>query len=424
MSNQRTRVVVTGLGALTALGNSVEETWQGLIAGKSGVAKGTAFDTTDFPVKIAAEVKAFDASKFINFKEARRMARFSQLAVGAAREALIKAKLIKDEFIDDNHVIEVDSTRIGVILGTCAGGLVEIRDATQTVLERGYRRVSPMFVPRMMHNAAAANVSYLFGLHGYNSTTTTACAAGAQAIGEAAATIQRGDADVMVTGGTEAPLSDVGQAGFWATRAMTGSFNDEPERASRPFDLNRDGLVFAEGAACLILERLEHAIARKAPILAEILGFGCAGDAYHLTSPSPDASGEVRAMKWAIENSGISTTDVDYISAHATSTVMGDTIESLAIKQLFGEEAYGIPISAAKSMIGHAVGAAGAIEAIISILTIRDNFIHPTINYETLDPECDLDYVPNQGRESQVDAVLSNSFGMGGQNVSLVFARI
>lgn len=424
MSDHQVRVVITGLGAITALGNSVEQTWDGLVAGRSGVTSGNAFDTTEYPVKIAGEVKDFDPSTIINFKEARRMGRFSQLAVGAAREALIKAGLIKNEFLRDNHVTEVDPTRIGVFLGTCAGGLVEIRNATEIVLDSGYKRVSPMFIPRMMHNAAAANVSHQYGLKGYNSTATTACAAGAQAIGEAAATIRRGVADIMVTGGTEAPLSDVGQAGFWATRAMTGSFNHAPENASRPFDLHRDGLVFSEGAACLVLERLDHAIARKAPILAEILGFGCSGDAYHLTSPSPDGSGEVRAMTWALEDAGIEPTDVDYISAHATSTKMGDAIETLAIKRLFGENAYEIPVSAAKSMIGHAVGASGAIEAVASVLSIQDNVVHPTINYETPDPECDLDYVPNSAREMAIDTILSNSFGMGGQNVSLVFSRV
>ncbi len=424
MSDQKVRVVVTGLGAITALGNSAEETWDGLVAGRSGVTSGNAFDTTNYPVKIAGEVKGFDPSQIINFKEARRMGRFSQLAVGAAREALINAGLIiNNESTSENQVSEMDPTRIGVLLGTCAGGLVEIRNATNTVLESGYKRVSPMFIPRMMHNAAAANVSHQFGLKGYNSTATTACAAGAQAIGEAVVTIQRGAADIMVTGGTEAPLSDVGQAGFWATRAMTGAFNDTPEAASRPFDLNRDGLVFSEGAACLILERLEHAVARNAPIFAEVLGFGCSGDAYHLTSPSPDGSGEIRAMSWAIEDAGIETTDIDYINAHATSTKMGDAIETLAIKRVFGENAYEIPVSAAKSMIGHAVGASGAIEAVASVLTIQNNMVHPTINYQTPDPECDLDYVPNAARNMKVDTILSNSFGMGGQNVSLIFGR-
>jgi 3-oxoacyl-[acyl-carrier-protein] synthase II len=281
-----------------------------------------------------------------------------------------------------------------------------------------------MFIPRMMHNAAAANIAHQFGLMGYNTTITTACASGSQAIGDATAVIRQGRADVMVTGGTEAAISDVGQAGFWSTRAMTSAYNDDPEKASRPFDLNRDGIVIAEGAACLVLERLEYALAREAPILAEIVGFGCSGDAYHLTAPHPNGDGEVRAMTWALEEADLSPEDVDYVSAHATSTPIGDKIETLAIKRVFGETAYEVPISSAKSMLGHAVAAAGAVEAIASILTIRDGVIHPTINYDTPDPECDLDYVPNKSRKAKVDIVLSNSFGMGGQNAALVISRV
>jgi 3-oxoacyl-[acyl-carrier-protein] synthase II len=281
-----------------------------------------------------------------------------------------------------------------------------------------------MFVPRMMHNSAAANIAHQFGIMGYNSTASTACAAGSQAIGDATAVIRQGRADVMVTGGTESAISDVGQAGFWSTRAMTTRYNDDPTRASRPFDLNRDGIVIAEGAACLVLERLEHAQDRGATILAEILGFGCSGDAYHLTAPHPSGDGEVRAMRWALEEADLLPGDIDYISAHATSTPIGDRIETLAIKRVFGETAYNIPVSSAKSMIGHSVAAAGAIEAIASVYTIRDNTLHPTINYETPDPECDLDYVPNRAREANVDVVLSNSFGMGGQNAAVVIGRI
>jgi 3-oxoacyl-[acyl-carrier-protein] synthase II len=425
MTRGRVRVVVTGIGAITPLGLSAEETWQKLVAGQSGVAIGESYDASEYPVKIAAEVRGFEPGKYINFKEARRMARFSQLAVGAAREALLKAGLIIDsDSPTDQHVNGVDQSRIGVVLGTCAGGLVEIRNATQTVLEKGYRRVGPMFIPRMMHNAAAANIAHQFGLMGYNTTITTACASGSQAIGDATAVIRQGRADVMVTGGTEAAISDVGQAGFWSTRAMTSAYNDDPEKASRPFDLNRDGIVIAEGAACLVLERLEHALARDAPILAEIVGFGCSGDAYHLTAPHPNGDGEVRAMTWALEEADLSPEDVDYVSAHATSTPIGDKIETLAIKRVFGETAYEVPISSAKSMLGHAVAAAGAVEAIASILTIRDGVIHPTINYDTPDPECDLDYVPNKSRKAKVDIVLSNSFGMGGQNAALVISRV
>jgi len=425
MASERIRVVVTGVGAITPLGLSAEETWRNLVNGKSGVTAGISFDATDYPVKIAAEVHNFNLGDFISFKEARRMARFSQLAVGAAREALVNAGFLDDVLTEeDRHVMNVDQERIGVVLGTCAGGMVEIRDATQTVLEQGYRKVGPMFVPRMMHNSAAANIAHQFGIMGYNSTASTACAAGTQALGDAASVIRQGRADVMVTGGTESALSDVGQAGFWSTRAMTTRYNDDPTRASRPFDLNRDGIVIAEGAACLVLERLEFAQSRGATILAEILGFGCSGDAYHLTAPHPDGDGEVRSMKWALEEAEVAPEDIDYISAHATSTPIGDKIETLAIKRVFGENAYNIPVSSAKSMIGHAVAAAGAIEAIASVFTIRDNTLHPTINYETPDPECDLDYVPNIARDARVDCVLSNSFGMGGQNAAVVIGRI
>lgn len=424
MPNNRVRVVVTGIGAISALGNSAEKTWQGLVAGRSGVKKGKTFDASDYPIKIAAEVTDFEPKQFMSFKEARRMARFSQLAVAAAREALVGASLIKEESSGETIISDADSSRMGVIIGTSVGGFVEVRNATQTLLEKGYRRVGPMFIPKMMHNAASANISHQFGIRGYNSTTTTACAAGTQAIGEATEVIRRGKADIMLTGGTEAPISDVGQAGFWATRAMTTSHSETPEQASRPFDLHRDGLVIGEGAACLVLERLEHALARSVPILAEVLGFGCSGDAYHLTAPDPQGGGEVRAMTWALEDAGIPCSDVDYVNAHATSTPLGDTIETLAIKHVFGELAYELPISAAKSMLGHAIAASGAIEAIASIFTIRDNIIHPTINYDTPDPECDLDYVPNKSRKSQVDVVLSNSFGMGGQNAALLFGRV
>ena len=420
MGNNNVRVVVTGLGAITALGLSAGETWNGLVDGRSGVVRGKRFEYSALPIKIMAEVQGFDPGQFMSAKDARRMSLFSQFAVAAASEALEDAKLMEAK----GKVNGVDLERGGVIIGTCVGGFVDIRDATETVLEDGPRRVRPTFIPKMMHNAPAANISQQFGLAGYNSTTSTACAASTQAIGDALEVIRRGRADVMVAGGTEAAIVDVGQAGFWATRAMTDSFNDDPVGASRPFDLNRDGLVIGEGAACLILERLEHAQARGAPIYAEVLGFGCSAEAYHLTAPDPDGFGAIRAMQWALEDAGVDRHDVDYINAHATSTPLGDAIETLAIKRVFGESAYGIPISATKSMLGHAIGAAGAIEAVASVLTIRDNLIHPTVNYETPDPRCDLDYVPNVAREARVDLVLSNSFGMGGQNAALVLGRI
>lgn len=424
MKPKRVRVVVSGLGAITALGETAKETWRNLTAGRSGVRSGsTLFDTSGYPIQIAAEVKSFEPRRFINFKEARRMSRFSQFAVVAAREALVDAGLLPTEAESGAEVDGVESVRAGTVIGTCVGGFVEVRNGTQAFLEKGYRRVGPMFIPRMMHNAAAANISYQFGLRGHNSTTTTACAAGAQAIGDAVEAIRSGRADVMVAGGTEAPICDVGLAAFWATGAMSTRRNDSPEEASRPFDLHRDGLVIGEGAACLVLERLEHAQARSAPIYAEVGGFGSSGDAYHLAAPDPSGGGEIRAMKWALQDADLEMDDVDYISAHATSTPMGDAIETLAIKRVFGERAYGIPVSAAKSMVGHTIGAAGAIEAVSSIMTIVDGVIHPTANYDTPDPECDLDYVPNEARQADTAVVLSNSFGMGGQNASLVFCR-
>lgn len=423
MRNDGVRVVVTGLGAITALGLSAGDTWRGLVDGRTGIVISKQFESSELPIKIMAEVQDFEPQQFMSAKEARRMSRFSQFAVAATAEALNDAKLIDTKGPGATAVLGVAPERCGVVFGTCVGGFVEVRDATQTVLEKGPERVRPTFIPKMMHNAPAANISQQFGVIGYNSTTSTACAASTQAIGDAVEVIRRGRADVVIAGGTEAALSDVGQAGFWATRAMTASFNDNPAAASRPFDLHRDGVVIGEAAACLILERLEHAQARSAPIYAEVLGFGCSADGYHLTAPDPEGNGASRAMQWALEDAGVDPGDIDYISAHATSTPLGDAVETLAIKRVFGESAYGIPVSAAKSMLGHAIGAAGAIEAMASVLTIQHNLIHPTVNYETPDPLCDLDYVPNASREAKVDLVLSNSFGMGGQNAALVLAR-
>lgn len=422
--NNRQRVVVTGFGAITPLGLDAETTWQGLVAGRSGVIVGQRFDATDYPVKIAAEVNGFDPKKTIPHKEVRRMGRFSQFAVAATREALVRANLLDEAAPLDAPVWQLDSERVGIILGTCIGGFEAIRDGTQTLLEKSYRRIRPTFITSMIHNAPAANISRLFGFTGYNGTITTSCAAGAQAIGEAAEVIRRGHADVMIAGGTESPITDLGAAGFWSMRALTGKYNDQPTRASRPFDRDRDGLVIGEGAATLILESWEHAHKRGAPIYAELVGFGCSGDAFHLAAPDPEGSGAVRTMKWALQHAGISPDQVDYISAHATSTPLGDLIETRAIKHLFKERAYEIPISAAKSMMGHSIGASGAIEAVVCIQSLRDQKIHPTINYETPDPDCDLDYVPNGAREAKLDVILSNSFGMGGQNVSLVIGRV
>lgn len=420
---RRTRVVITGLGAITCLGLSAQDTWEGLIAGRSGVARYTRKDGANIPIKIMAEVKNFEPQKFMAAKEARRMARFSQFAVASSRNALIDACLIDPAADFDTPVRDIDPERIGVIIGTCTGGFVEIRDQTQVLLEKGAARVSPFFLTRMMHNAAAANISREFGLVGYNSTTTTACAAGAQAIGEATEIIRRGIADVMLAGGTESSPCDLGVAGFSSMRAMTTSHIDEPQRASKPFDLRRDGLVGAEGAGVLVLERFEHAQARGAKIYAEVLGFGCSADAAQLAAPDADGAGEARAMAWALEDARLSPDQVDYVSAHATSTPVGDAIEVRALYHVFGKRTREIPVSAAKSMTGHAIGASGAIEAIACIQTIRDGIVHPTINYESPDPACDLDVVPNTARRVGVKIALSNSFGMGGQNVALVFGK-
>ncbi len=421
---RRARVVVTGMGAITCLGHSAEETWKGLVAGRSGVGPYLHLNAEKMPIKIIGQVKDFEPQKYTDPKQARRMARFSQLAVAASREAMIDACLIDAGAPFETPVKNIDPERIGVLIGTCTGGFNEIRDSAQTMIEKGYARVSPLFLVMMMHNAAAANISRQYGLVGYNSTTTTACAAGAQAIGEATEIIRRGLADVMVAGGTESSHCDLAIAGFHAMRAMTSSHNEDPEHASRPFDLHRDGLVGAEGSAILVLERLEHAQARAAKIYAEVLGFGCSADADQLASPDPEGAGEARAMSWALEDARLSPGDVDYISAHATATPVGDAIEARAIHRVFASHAKKIPVSAAKSMMGHAIGASGAIEALASIMTIRNSVIHPTINYETPDPACDLDVVPNKAREAEVSIVLSNSFGMGGQNVALVFGRV
>lgn len=421
---RRTRVVVTGVGAITALGLSAQETWEGLVAGRSGIGLYTRKDAANIPIKIMAGVKNFEPHRFMDAKQARRMARFSQFALAASREAMADACLVDVNGGFETPVQAVDPERAGIVIGTCSGGFVEIRDSTEVLLEKGASRVSPFFLTMMMHNAAAANISREFGLIGYNSTTTTACAAGAQAIGEATEIIRRGLADVMVAGGTESSHCDLGVAGFGAMRAMTSAHNDDPEHASRPFDLHRDGLVGAEGAGILILERLEHAHARGAKIYAEVLGYGCSADAAQLAAPDAEGAGESRAMSWALEDARLSSEQVDYISAHATSTQVGDAIEARAIHRVFGERARKVPASAAKSMLGHAIGASGAIEAIACILTIRDGIIHPTINFETPDPACDLDVVPNVARHAEVKIALSNSFGMGGQNVALVLGRL
>jgi 3-oxoacyl-[acyl-carrier-protein] synthase II len=417
MTRQRSmseRIVITGLGAITPLGLTVKETWDGLVAGRSGVGPVTQFDASSFPAHIAGEVKGFDPRQYINFKEARRMARCSQLAIATAQEALADAGL---------SLPFADEERVGVLIGNSMGGLDQSEQGMRTLWERGLSRVSPFAAAASVPNMPAHHISLAFQARGYNSTVSVACASGTQAIGEAAEVIRRGAADVIISGGVEAIICETTFGGFAAMRALS-TRNEEPEKASRPFEAHRDGFVIAEGCALLILESLEQALERGARIYAEILGYGCSSDAYHMAAPDPAATGRVLAMRWALENAGVDVTDVDYINAHGPGTPLGDAAETQAIKMLFGEHAYKVPVSSTKSMIGHALGGAGAIEALACTLTIRDNVIHPTINYETPDPECDLDYVPNVARSAQVNVALSNSFGLGGQNACLVLGRL
>ena len=413
MGDTRKRVVVTGMGAVTPLGQSVGEFWEGLVQGKSGIAPITLCDASAFPCRIAGEVKDFDPGQYMDAKEARRMARFSQMAVATAALAIDDAGL---------RLSGQDQERAGVVMGNGNGGLPTIEENARMLVTKGGMKVSPYFISMILPNMAAANVSRIFGLKGYTSTIVTACAAGNQAIGEAAEAIRRGAADVLLAGGCEAGISQLGLGGFNVIKALTRE-NDEPQKASRPFDAKRDGFVPAEGSAILVLESLEHALARGANVLVEVLGQGVSSDAYHAVQPDEDGSGAARAIRWALANAGISPGELDYINAHGTSTPKNDLAETLAIKTVFGERAYKVPISATKSMIGHTLGGAGALEAVASICTILHNEIHPTINYEYPDPECDLDYVPNVSRRQRVDTVLSNSFGFGGQNACLVFRR-
>ena len=413
MDSNRRRVVVTGMGAITPLGMTVDGYWGNLVAGKSGIAPGVMCDYSDYPCQIAGEVPEFDAGDFMDRKESRRIARFSQMAVAAAGLA------IEDGGLD---LSREDPERLGVVMGNGNGGFPVTEENARIMMQRGGMRVSPFFIPMILPNMAAANVSRLYGLKGYTSTVITACAAGNQAIGEAAEAVRRGAADVILGGGCEAGICQLALGGFNVIKALTRS-NDEPEKASRPFDAKRDGFVPAEAAAVLVIESLEHAIDRGANVLAEVAGYGVSSDAFHAVQPDEDGAGAARAMRWALENAGVGVDEIDYINAHGTSTPKNDHVETLAIKSLFGERAYKVPISSTKSMIGHALGGAGAVEAVACIQSIAHNEIHPTINYEFADPDCDLDYVPNVSRKTRVDTVLSNSFGFGGQNACLVFRR-
>ncbi|MED3730600.1 beta-ketoacyl-ACP synthase II [Geobacillus stearothermophilus] len=409
---EKRRVVVTGIGAVTPLGNDAETTWKNIIAGQSGIDIVTRVNPDDFPAKVAAEVKDFDPSLFIDRREARKMDRFTQFAVAAALMAVKDANL---------NIHESNAERVGVWIGSGIGGMETFEQQFEIFQQRGYRRVSPFFVPMMIPDMAAGQVSIILGAKGINSCTVTACATGANSIGDAFKVIQRGDADVMITGGTEAPITKMSFAGFCANTAL--STNPDPKTASRPFDKNRDGFVMGEGAGIVVLEELEHALRRGAKIYAEIVGYGATADAYHITAPAPGGEGGVRAMRQALQDAGLKPEHIDYINAHGTSTEYNDKYETEAIKEVFGDHAYKLAVSSTKSMTGHLLGATGAVEAIFSVLAIRDGIIPPTINYETPDPECDLDYVPNEARKQDVRVVLSNSFGFGGHNATLIFKK-
>ena len=408
------RVVVTGLGAITCLALSAEETWQGLLAGRSGISPVTSFDSSAYTTHYAGIVKDFDPSPYMDAREARRLARFSQFAVAASQMALKDAGLT----IDDTN-----SDRAGVLLGNSAGGLPEAEEGIRKIAAGQARRLSPLFMVTFIPNMAAFQVANSCRVRGYSSTITAACAAGTHAIGEAAAVIRRGQTDIMIAGGADAGISETGLAGFAAMRAMS-TFSGDPAKALRPFDRDRDGFLAAEGSAILILESLEHAVRRGARIYAEVAGAGMTCDAYHLAAPDPSGRGIIMAMRNALADAQLPAESVDYINAHGSATPVNDPIETRAFKEVFGERAYRIPVNSTKSMVGHAMGAAGAIEAMVCVLTIRDNMIHPTINLENPDPECDLDYVPNVKRASQVDVAISTSNGLGGQNAVLVVSRL
>ncbi len=407
----KNRVVVTGIGMITPLGVGVEKNWLRLCEGNSGVGNISYFDTSAYKVKIAGEVRDFEPSDFIPRKEIKKMDRFIQLAVAAGIIAVEDAGL---------KISASEAEQVGVVLGTGIGGLPAIEKYHKVLLRDGVGRVTPFFIPMLIPNLAPGQIALRFGFKGPNFSTVTACASGAHAIGEAFRIIQRGEATVMVTGGSEAVITPLGVAGFSAMKALS-TRNDEPKRASRPFDKKRDGFVMSEGAGILVLEELSHAIARSAKIYAELVGFGMSADAYHISTPHPEGNGAAQAIRLCLQDAGLTPNEVDYINAHGTSTILNDKQETQAIKQVFGEYAQQLAVSSVKSMLGHLLGAAGGVEAIATILSIVNGVIPPTINYEEQDPDCDLDYVPNKARPADLAVALSNSFGFGGANASIAF---
>lgn len=407
------RVVITGMGAVTPLGLDVPSLWRGIEEGRSGIGPITRFDTTGHDTTIAGEVKDFDPTTVLDRKEARRTDRVIQFAVAAADEALRHAEL---------RITDANAERIGVLIGSGIGGIETLSEGFNALQTRGPGRVSPFLVPMMITDMSAGMVSIKYGAKGPNYAPVSACATSGNAIGEAAAVIRRGDADVMIAGGSEAAIVPISIGGFNAAKALS-TRNDDPATASRPFDRTRDGFVMGEGAGVLILERLEHALERGAPILAELLGYGATADAFHITMPDELGSGAAQAMVLALKQAALQPDQIDYLNAHGTSTQANDRLETLAIKKIFGDAAQRIPVSSSKSQFGHLLGAAGAVEGIISVLAIRQGLLPATINYQTPDPDCDLDYVPNTPRQATVRWVMSNSFGFGGHNVSLIFGR-
>ncbi len=413
MDNDKDRVVITGTGILSPLGLDTRTTWEGLIAGESGIDYITLFDPSDMAAKFAGEVKGFQPTDYMERKEARRMDRFAQLAVAASREAVESARLEIDHTNDDD---------IGVIIGSGIGGLTTLFEQAKVLVEKGPDRVSPFLAPMMIADIAAAQVSIALGVKGPNFCTTSACSSGSDAIGAAYELIRHGDAQVMLAGGTEALINPLGITAFTALKALS-TRNEAPKKASRPFDAERDGFVISEGACVLILEKLEHALKRGVPVLAEIAAYGATADSFHVTQPMENGEGAARAIRIALKKANIAPTDIDYINAHGTSTQLNDVMETRAIKTVFGDYAYRVPISSTKSMLGHLIGCAGAAEALVCILSIMHGIIPPTINYDHPDPDCDLDYVPNVARKAEVNIALSSSFGFGGHNSVLILRR-
>ncbi len=410
----RNRVVITGLGAITVLGPTIKMFWENLLSGKSGIQRITTFDASQLPCQIAGEIPEFDPSQYMDRKEARRISRSAQMGLAAAINAFEDAGLKE---------VMPEPERAGVVFGTAIGGYERFDEGITALRTLGLERVNPFTIPSGIPNLTAFMISRQFQCFGPSNTITTACATGTQAVGEAMEFIRRGSADIVVAGGVEALIREYAIGGFSAMRALPVNFNDNPEAASRPFDAKREGFVFSEGAGALILENLEHALKRGARIYAEVVGQASSADGYHVAAPDPEAAGPKRAMRWALADAGVTPQEVDYVNAHGSSTPLNDVAETKAIKDIFGEHAYKLAVNSTKSMLGHAMGASGALEAIVCALTIYHGMIHPTINYEYPDPECDLDYVPNQKRQVNVNVTISNSFGLGGQNACLVLRK-